>query len=129
MSQWIYEQDLVAQKYRILIPVNHDRIIRQIAADLGVGLQELRRFIIEHCDMLLIENLPARYEAAQRAAAAADPVARAIGRELYTSAVPLVPAETMDAIYREATAKVVGGMPVDAAVAEGKNKVREAMGL
>ena len=70
MSQWIYEQDLISQKYRILIAMRHDRIIRQISAELGICLQDLRKYIIEHCDMILLENLPARYEAALVAAGA-----------------------------------------------------------
>ena len=60
MTSGFYEQDLISQKYRILIAIRHDRIIRQIAADLGIGLQDLRRYIMEHCDMILLENLPAR---------------------------------------------------------------------
>mgnify|MGYP001054896280 CR=1 FL=1 len=30
MTQWIYEQDLISQKYRILISTRHDRVLRQI---------------------------------------------------------------------------------------------------
>lgn len=127
MSEWIYEQDLVTQKYRILIAVRHDRIFRQIAADLGTGLQDLRRIAIERCDMILLENLPARYEAAVHAAKSADPVARAIGRDLYTKAIPLVTETTMETIYRQTTEKVNAGMPVDEAVAQGRVMVREAI--
>jgi energy-converting hydrogenase A subunit M len=127
MSQWIYEQDLISQKYRILIAIRQDRIIRQIAADLGVGLQELRRYIIEHCDMILLENLPARYEAALVAAGDTDPVARAVGRELYTTYIPLVPAGVMENIYRKTAAKVQSGTSFEEAVAEGRAMVKEAM--
>lgn len=128
MSRWIYEQDLVSQKYRILIAMRHDRIIRQIAADLGFGLQDLRKYVIEHCDMILLENLPARYEAALLAAGT-DAVARAIGRDLYTIYIPLLPADVMENIYRKTTGKVQSGTPFDEAVAEGRAMVREAMHL
>ena len=127
MSQWIYEQDLVSQKYRILIAMRHDRIIRQISADLGICLQDLRKYIIEHCDMILLENLPARYEAALVAAGAADPVARAVGRDLYTTYIPLIPADVMENIYRHTEAKVTRGTSFNDAVAEGRAMVREAM--
>jgi hypothetical protein len=127
MSQWIYEQDLISQKYRILIAIRHDRIIRQIASDLGVGLQELRRYIIEHCDMILLENLPARYEAALLTAGDMDPVARAVGRDLYTTYIPLVPTSVMENIYQKTAAKVQSGTSFDEAVAEGRAMIREAM--
>jgi hypothetical protein len=127
MSQWIYEQDLLSQKYRILIAMRHDRILRQISADLGTDLQELRKYVIEHCDMILLENLPARYEAALLAAGAADPVARALGRDLYTTYIPLIPADVMEKIFRHTESKVASGTPFDAAVAEGRAMVREAM--
>ena len=127
MSQWIYEQDLISQKYRILIAMRHDRIIRQISADLDIDLQDLRKYVIEHCDMILLENLPARYEAALLAAGAADPVARAVGRDLYTTYIPLVPADVMEKIYRHTVAKVTSGNSFDDAIAEGRAMVREAM--
>ncbi len=127
MSQWIYEQDLVAQKYRILIAIRHDRIIRKIAADLDMGVQELRKYVIERCDMILLENLPARYEAALLGAAGTDRVASAIGRDLYTTSIPLVPADVMDRIYLRTAAKVASGTSFEAAITEGRAMVREAI--
>ncbi|RPI37180.1 MAG: DUF1959 domain-containing protein [Methanoregulaceae archaeon] len=127
MTQWIYEQDLISQKYRILISTRHDRIIRQIATDLGIGLQDLRKYIMEHCDMILLENLPARYEAALLADGNTDPVARAVGRDLYTTSIPLVPPDVMENIYLKIAAKVQSGTSGEEAVAEGRAMVREAM--
>jgi len=127
MSHWIYEQDLVSQKYRILIAMRHDRIVRQIAADLGIGLQDLRKYFIGHLDMILLENLPARYEAALAAADDRDPVARAIGRELYTTYIPLVPVHVMDTIYRNVEAQVKSGTPLIEAAATGRAMIRGAL--
>lgn len=127
MSEWIYEQDLISQKYRILITIRHDRIIRQIATDLGIGLQDLRRYIIEHFDMILLENLPARYEEAVSARGDEDPVARAVGRGLYTTYIPLIPAGVMENIYQKTLVKVQSGTPFEEAVAEGRAMVKEAM--
>jgi hypothetical protein len=127
MSPWIYEQDLVPQKYRILIAVRHDLIIRQIAADLGIGLQELRRYIIEHFDMILLENLPARYEAALLAAGGTDRADRGMGRDLYTRFIPLIQEDTMNRIYEMVHARITAGTSFDDAVSEGRAMVREAM--
>lgn len=129
MSQWIYEQDLISQKYHIVIAMRQDTFLRQIASDLGIGLQDLRKYLIEHCDMILLENLPARYEAALSASGDADPVARAVGRDLYTMYIPLIPAEVMESICQTTTAKITSGTPFDKAVAEGRTMVREAMHL
>ena len=60
MSGYLYEKDLVAMKYAILISTRHDRLVREIAGDLGISPQNLRRYMIERFDMILMENLPAR---------------------------------------------------------------------
>jgi hypothetical protein len=82
---------------------------------------------MEHCDMILLENLPARYEAALLAAGNTDPVARAVGRELYTTSIPLIPADIMEIIYLKTAAKVQSGTPLDEAIREGRVMMREAM--
>ena len=128
MSRWIYEQDLVSQKYRILIAMRHDRIIRQIAADLGIGLQDLRKYFIEHCDMILLENLPARYKAAVMARADVDdPVARELGRDIFSRGIPLISPHQMDRILKKTKERIEAGSPLPEAVAAGKAMVREVI--
>lgn len=126
MTPWLYEQDLDVQKYRILIAAQHDQLIRALASDLGVSVQELRKYMIEHIDMILLENLPARYEAA-RAAEADDPVAQALNRQIITTGIPLVPQYRMDEIFRLTKERIEAGSPVPEAVAAGRAMIREVI--
>jgi energy-converting hydrogenase A subunit M len=128
MSGWLYEQDLMAQKYHILIDTRHDRILRTIASDIGIGVQELRKTMIERLDMILLENLPARYEAATAADQKGDdPVALALGRDIYSIGIPLVRESQMDEILRTTRERLDRGTPIQEAIAAGKALIREAI--
>jgi len=128
MSGWLYEQDLMVQKYHILIATKHDRILRTIASDLGIGVQDLRKTLIERLDMILLENLPARYEAAIAADQKGDdPVALALGRYIFSTGVPLVPVSRMDEILRTTKERLDRGTPIPEAMAAGKALIREAI--
>ncbi len=127
MTTYLYEQDLVPQKYRILIALWHDRLVRQIAGELGIPVQELRRYLIEHLDMIQLENLPARAEVAEAHADQGDAVARALGREKYTLYLQILSGAAMDAIFREVNARVHAGIPMEEAIAYGRTQIREAL--
>ena len=127
MTSYLFEQDLVTQKYRILVALRHDRLVRQIALELDVPVQELRKYLIEHLDMIQLENLPARAEVAEAHADTGDVVARALGREKYTLYLQILSGAAMDAIFNEVNARVQGGTPVDDAIAYGRKQVREAL--
>jgi hypothetical protein len=128
MSGWLYEQDLMVQKYHILIATRHDRLLRAIASDFGIGVQDLRKTMIERLDMILLENLPARYEAAIAADREAnDPVAVALGRAVLSTGIPLVPEARMDEILKSTTHRLNQGTPVPEAIAAGKALIREAI--
>ncbi|MDO9550002.1 MAG: DUF1959 family protein [Methanoregula sp.] len=127
MTTYLYEQDLVPQKYRILIALWHDKLVRQIAQELGVPVQELRRFLIEHLDMIQLENLPARAEVAEAQADLGDTVARALGREKYTLYLQFLSGAAMDAIFREVNARIQEGIPMEDAIAYGRTQIREAL--
>ncbi|MHB8163341.1 MAG: DUF1959 family protein [Methanoregula sp.] len=127
MTTYLYEQDLVPQKYRILIALLHDRLVRQIAGELGIPVQELRRYLIEHFDMIQLENLPARAEVAEAHADQGDAVARALGREKYTLYLQLLSGAAMDAIFREVNARIQEGIPMEDAIAFGRTQIREAL--
>ena len=128
MTEWLYEQDLVSQKYRILIAHEHDQLIRALASDLGVGVQELRRYMIEHIDMILLENLPARYKAAVMARADVDdPVARELRPDIFSRSIPLIPTQQMDAILKKTKERIEAGSPLPEAVAAGKAMIREVI--
>lgn len=83
VSGYLYEKDLVAMKYAILISTRHDRLVREIAGDLGISPQNLRRYMIERFDMILMENLPARYEAGKAETGNDAPLADALGRVIH----------------------------------------------
>lgn len=129
MTTYLYEQDLVTQKYRILVAMRHDRLVRQIARELDIPVQELRRYLIEHLDMIQLENLPARAEMAEVHADLGDAVARALGREKYSVYLQILSGAAMDAIFREVNARVHTGLPVNEAIASGRTRIREALRL
>lgn len=127
MTTYLFEQDLVTQKYRILVAMRHDRLVRQIARELDIPVQELRRYLIEHLDMIQLENLPARAEMADVHADPGDTVARALGREKYSLYLRILSGGAMDAIFRDVNARVREGTPLDDAIAYGRTQIREAL--
>jgi len=127
MTTYLYEQDLVTQKYRILVAMRHDSLVRKIALELNIPVQELRRYLIEHLDMIQLENLPARAEMADDHADQGDAVARALGREKYSLYLRILSGATMDAIFRDVDARVQAGTPVDDAIIYGRTQIREAL--
>jgi hypothetical protein len=127
VSGYLFEKDLVSQKYRILVSMRHDRLVRGIASELEIPVQELRKYLIDHLDMILLENLPARAEVADSRARSFDEIARSLGREKYTVYIPIVPVAAMDAIFHAVNECVYTGMPVADAVRYGRAQVREAI--
>ena len=127
MTTYLYEQDLVTQKYRILVAMRHDSLVRKIALELNIPVQELRRYLIEHLDMIQLENLPARAEMADDHADQNNAVARALGREKYSVYLRILSGAAMDAIFREVDARVQAGTPVYDAIIYGRTQIREAL--
>jgi energy-converting hydrogenase A subunit M len=123
MSTYLYEKDLTSQKFAILASPRHDRMVREIADDLGIKATRLRRYMMDHFDMILMENLPARYEQAKRAAGSLpDTQLRAT---LYSRAVPLVDEERMGEIVGMVYQLIRKDVPEAEAVASGKKMIRE----
>lgn len=127
MTTYLYEQDLVPQKYRILAANRHDTLVRKIAGELGMPVQELRRYLIAHLDMILLENLPARAEMADAHADQEDAVALALGREKYTRYLQILADATMEPIFREVSDRVHAGVSLDDAIAFGRGRIREEL--
>lgn len=125
MTRYLYEKDLVAMKYAILISTRHDQVVREIARDLGMSHQQLRKYMIEKFDMILMENLPARYEAGCAETGNDAPLADALGRSLYTRYVPLLERDNMNAILERVRDMIAGGTPEDEAVSRGKKMIGE----
>jgi energy-converting hydrogenase A subunit M len=127
MTTYLYEKDLVPQKYRILVAQRHDTLVRKIAAELDITVQELRKYLIDHLDMILLENLPARAEMADSFADQDDPVARELGREKYTRYLQLLSDAAMESIFHAVSDRVRTGTPVKDAIAYGREKIREEL--
>jgi len=127
VTTYLYEKDLVPQKYRILVANRHDTLVRKIAAELDIPVQELRRYLIDHLDMILLENLPARAEMADANAHPYDPVARALGREKYTQYLQIISVAAMEPIFLAVSDQVRTGTPMEDAIAYGRGKIREEM--
>ncbi|OPX71177.1 MAG: hypothetical protein A4E38_01123 [Methanoregulaceae archaeon PtaB.Bin108] len=127
MKEPLYEKDLTTMKYDILVSQRHDRMVREIAADLGVPQLKVRRYIMDHFDMILMENLPARYEQGKRVQEEAPEPERYLGAYLYTHAVPLIGEDCMDEIISGVKEMIRGGTSMDQAVLSGKSRLREAI--
>ena len=127
MTTYLYEKDLVPQKYRILVAHRHDTLVRKIGAELDIPVQELRKYLIEHLDMMLLENLPARAEMADAHADQDDPVARELGREKYTLYLEIISDATMESIFLAVSDRVRAGTAMEDAIAYGRAQIREEL--
>lgn len=120
MTAYLYEKDLIGMKYAILISRRHDTMVREIARDLGVGVQQLRKYLIENFDMILLENMPARYEAGKQDPDDDDDEAKMLGRALYTRYIPLFSGDTINRALDQIDTWISEGIPLDEAVVKGK---------
>lgn len=127
MKEAFYEKDLTAMKYAILESRRHDRMVREIAADLGISHLLVRRYLMKNLDMLLLENLPARYEQGKKFQESLPEVERALSSHLYTRAVPLVEERVMDAVVAATKEKIAAGIPIAEAVSAGKAMIRQVI--
>ena len=127
MTTYLYEKDLVPQKYRILVANRHDTLVRKMATELDIPVQELRKYLIEHLDMILLENLPARAEMADAHADPDDPVARALGREKYTRYLQILSDAAMESIFHAVNDRIQAGTPAEDAITFGRQKILEEL--
>jgi hypothetical protein len=122
-----HEKDLRMLKYHILTSPRHDRAVRDLAGMLCMGVQPLRRLLIERLDMQYLENLAGRYEQWVARGDQGDPLDRGVGRELFTRYLPLVDPAGMDRIRAEARASVETGVAPDAALARARARLAEVL--
>ena len=121
------EKDLRMLKYHILVSPRHDRAVRDVAGILGMGVQPLRRLLIERLDMQYLENLAGRYDQWVEHGDRKDPLDRALGRELFTRYLPLVDSSGMDLILAEARASVEAGIPASEAATRARARLAEVL--
>lgn len=109
----IYERNLQPMKLAILKGTRQDQAVLALAARLGISRQRLRKILISRCDMMTLENLGPRLEAADEAAAA-DPIADALSLPHLTAATGILPQKTAEEYRRRAET----GTPVAELLAE-----------
>ncbi|OPX67014.1 MAG: hypothetical protein A4E37_01682 [Methanoregulaceae archaeon PtaB.Bin056] len=125
MREPMYEKDLTAMKYAILESRRHDGMVREIAAEIGVPQLRMRRYLMDRFDMLLLENLPARYEQGKKIREDSPEPERQLGSHLYTHAVPIIDREAMEQILKSVREMVRKGTPLDQAIHSGRERMRK----
>ena len=127
MVEYLYEKDLRGMQYNILISTRHDWTVTEIARRYGIGKQRLRKLLVERLDMILLENLPARYEAWLARGDPEGAVERRLGQELLTRYIPLLDPAAMQYIVSETKGSMANGLSEDLAVESGIGRVREVL--
>jgi energy-converting hydrogenase A subunit M len=122
----LYEKDLRAMKFHILTSTRHHRVVTDLAARLGLPVQEMRRHLIRRLDMQHLENLPARYDAWMDSGGG-DPLERALAADILTVSIPLFPSDDTRAILAEVRGTVEGGGDPEAALSLGRARLREVI--
>ncbi len=122
----LYEKDLRAMKFNILTSTRHHRVVQELAARLGLPVQELRRHLIRRLDMQHLENLPARYDA-WVAAGDGDPLERALAADFLSRSVPFIPSDAAGTIIAEVRQRADGGGDREAALAHGRARIHEVI--
>lgn len=86
----VYERDLRSMKLLILKGTRQDKAVLSLAERLGISRQQMRKILIAGCDMMTLENIGPRLEAAD---AAADGSADALSIPHLTTALGLLTAD------------------------------------
>jgi energy-converting hydrogenase A subunit M len=127
MTRFLYEKDLSSMKYAILTSTRHDRMVREIAAELDIPQIRLRKWMIDRFDMMLLENLPARYDQGKIARGSEHPVLKDLGAGLYTRAIPLISSSEMDRIAVRVQTLIRDGRSEEEALAAGRKMIRDVI--
>jgi len=127
MTGFMYEKDLSSMKYTILSSTRHDRMVREIAAKLDIPQTRLRKLIMERFDMMLLENLPARYDQGKISRRTENPVEKELGAGLYTRAIPLISSSEMDQITDLVRTMIQEGRSEQEAVTAGRKMIRDVI--
>jgi len=103
-----YERDLTSMKFAILKGAYHAKVVLIIAEDLNIQPNQLRRHLIKTLDMITLESLAPRYGVALTHDEP-DEIRRALGYELYTRFIPIIPNNVMDEACMRAKTMVQNG--------------------
>lgn len=125
MTEMAYERDLTAMKFAILKGAYHAKVVLAMAEDLNIQPHQLRRHLIQTLDMITLESIAPRYDVA-KSEVNPDPVKAALGYDLYTRFIPIIPCSVMDDACSQVTAMVKDGYyEPDAIIAAKKFIARE----
>ncbi|NYT06381.1 MAG: DUF1959 domain-containing protein [Methanomicrobiales archaeon] len=121
----LYEKNLRTMQYNILTSTRHDAVVVAIAERYGLKKQEVRRIMMERMDMILLENMPARYDAWRDAGDEGDRIAKGLGCDLVTRFLPLMGRSAADRICSEAREEIARGTPEEDALKSGRARMGE----
>jgi energy-converting hydrogenase A subunit M len=108
MIELIYERDLTAMKFAILKGAYHAKIVLIMAEDLNIQPHQMRKHLIRTLDMITLESIAPRYDAAQTISEQ-DPIKKALNYELYTRFIPIIPKDVMEEACRRVASQVKEG--------------------
>lgn len=97
----IYERNLQPMKLAVLQGTRQDEAVRALAARLGISRQQMRKILINGCDMMTLENLGPRLDAAD-AAVRGDAIADALSLPHLVIATDLLAAARAAELRSEA---------------------------
>lgn len=109
----IYERNLLPLKLTILQGTQQDRAVISLASRLGISRQQMRKILIHRCDMMTLENLSSRLEAAE-ASVVNDCIADALSLPHLTTATGLLSMEMANEFHLRGNS----GIPMPTLIAE-----------
>ncbi|MFH0966886.1 MAG: hypothetical protein V1862_04295 [Methanobacteriota archaeon] len=124
MIDLVYERDLTAMKFAILKGVYHAKIVLMMAEDLNIQPNQLRKHLIKTLDMITLESIAPRYDAAQTDYEH-DEIRKALGYELYTRFIPIIPKNVMDEACMRAKTMIQDGYYEPDAIIAAKKYIAE----
>jgi len=128
MTTLAYERDLTAMKFAILKGVYHARVVLAMAEDLRIQPHQLRKHLISTLDMITLESLAPRYDTALKCDEP-DEIKKALGYELYTRFIPIIPEEIMNEACIRAKKQILDGFYEPDAITAAKQYIAEEIFL
>lgn len=102
MTALAYERNLTSMKFAILKGAYHAKIVLFMAEDLNIAPHRMRKHLIETLDMITLESMAPRYDAA-KVCDEPDEMKKALNYHLYTRYIPIIPQQVMDEACLKAT--------------------------
>jgi len=91
----IYERDLAPMKLTSLSGVRQNAVTLALSQRLGISRQHMRKILIEKCDLMTLENLGPRYDAAE-IQAKSDEIENALSLPHLSTATGILSKERAD---------------------------------